>query len=161
MNVCVIYHSYSGITRRLAETVRAACDGDAIEVMPRHSYNAVSAYTLGCMRARNQECDPIDPDTIDVSKYDLIVLGTPVWAFRATPAMNAAITGLKGAQGKSAVIFATCGGKPGKTIPLMKKALEGRGVRVIGDMVFVKGDTENREKVDALIKIVRDAAETS
>ncbi len=161
INVCFIYHSYSGITRRVAETVQAACGGDLIEVVPRHRYNPLTAYTLGCMRARNLQCDPIDPEVIDVSGYGLIVIGTQVWAFRATPAINAAIAALKGAEGKSALVFATCGGQPGETIPLVKEALEGKGARVIGAMVLMKGDAEDQKKVDELARMVRDAEEAA
>lgn len=161
MNTCFIYYSYSGITKRLAETVRASCGGDTVEVIPRQKYNALTAYTLGCIRARNRECDPIDPEVIDVSGYDLIVIGTPVWAFRPTPAINGAIAALKGAEGKKAVVFATCGGKPKETIPLLKEALAGKKIRVVGEMVFMKGETEDRKKVDALTSMVMNAKETS
>jgi hypothetical protein len=47
-----------------------------------------------------EELDPIEPETIDVSVSDLVVIGTPVWAFKATPAINAAIAALKGCDGK-------------------------------------------------------------
>mgnify|MGYP000872192041 FL=1 len=161
MNACYIYHSYSGTTRRVAERVRAACGGDCIEVVPRRSYHALTAYTLGCMRARNRECDPIDPEVIDVSGYDLIVIGTPVWAFRATPAINAAIAALKGAEGKNALVFATCGGQPGETIPLVREALERKGARVIGEKVFMKGDAEDQKRLDELAGMVREAGEAA
>ncbi|HOT02923.1 MAG TPA: flavodoxin [Methanolinea sp.] len=161
MNVCYIFHSYSGITRRVAERLRAACGGDCIEIVPRQRYSVLSAYTLGCMRARNRECDPIDPEVIDVSGYDLIVIGTPVWAFRATPAINAAIAALKGAEGKNALVFATCGGKPGETIPLVREALEGKGARVIGEKVFMKGEVEDQKKIDDLARMVREAGEAA
>ncbi|MDH7510632.1 MAG: flavodoxin [Methanolinea sp.] len=161
MKICFIYHSYSGITRKLVKKVQADCGGDVVEVVPRQRYNTLTAYTLGCMRARNGECDPIDPEVIDVSGYDLIVIGTPVWAFRATPAANAAIAALRGAEGKKAIVFATCGGSPGETIPRIREALAGKGTRVIGEMVFAKKDTEDEEKVAALARMIMDAAEGS
>jgi flavodoxin len=161
MNTCFIYHSYSGTTRKIAETVRAACGGDSIEVVPRQGYNTLTAYTLGCMRARKGECDPIDPEVIDVSAYNLIVIGTPVWAFRATPAVNAAVAALKGAEGKRAVVFATCGGSPGETIPRLKEALAMKGTSVVGEMVFARKDTEDREKVAALTRMVMNAGGAS
>ncbi|MCQ8894258.1 MAG: ArsR family transcriptional regulator [Methanolinea sp.] len=158
MKVCFIYHSYSGITRKVAGEVRAACGGDAIEVVPRPRYTPLTAYTLGCVRARNGTCDPIDPEVIDVSGYDLLVIGTPVWAFRATPAVNAAVAALQGAEGKRAVVFATCGGSPGETIPRLREALAGKGTRVVGEMVFMRKDTEDAEKVAALSRMVMNAA---
>lgn len=157
MKTSIIFHSYSGITRGIALKVQAACSGDLIEVSPKTKYSTLTAYTLGCMRARNEECDPINPDTIDVSSSDLIVIGTPVWAWKATPPVNAAVAALTGCNGKKAVIFATCGGKPGETLLLLKKKLEAKGVRVTGDFVFAKKDVEDPEKVNGLIAAVNAA----
>jgi len=100
MKICIIYHSYSGITRGIAERLKASCGGDLLEVKPRKDYNTLTAYTLGCRKAMNREADPVYPDSIDVSSYDLIVIGTPVWAWKATPVTNGAIAALKGCEGK-------------------------------------------------------------
>ncbi len=96
MKTSIIYHSYSGITRGIAEMIQEACGGDLIEVKLKKNYSSLTAYTLGCYRATKEQCDPIEPETIDVSTADLIIIGTPVWAFKATPAINGAVAALKG-----------------------------------------------------------------
>jgi len=98
-----------------------------------------------------EECDPIEPETIDVSASDLVVIGTPVWAFKATPAINAAIAALKGCKGKKAVIFATCGGSAKDTLLILKKALEAKGVTVVGQFVLTKKEVGDEQKVKVLI----------
>jgi flavorubredoxin len=103
------------------------------------------------------ECDPIEPVTIDVSPSDLIVIGTPVWAFKATPAINAAIAALKGCNGKKAVIFATCGGSAKDTLPIMKKALEAKGVTVVGQFVLTQKEVEDEQKTKVLIDSINAA----
>ena len=85
MKTSIIYHSYSGITRGIAEKIQEACGGDLIEVKLKKNYSSITAYSLGCYRAMKEECDPVEPETIDVSTSDLVVIGTPVWAFKATP----------------------------------------------------------------------------
>ena len=114
---------------------------------------------MGCIRARKEACDPISPDTIDVSLYDLIIIGTPVWAWKATPAINGAIAALKGCEGKNAVIFATCGSSAKDTLPIMKSALEKKGVRVSGEIVLNKSEISGNKKINDLITIVRAAAD--
>lgn len=160
MKTCIIYHSYSGITKKVAEQLQSACGGDVIEVVPQQKYNTLTAYTVGCMRARNQECDPIVPDVIDVSPYALIVLGTPVWMYKPTPAVNAAVAALQGCGGKKAVIFATCGGKPGQTVPLLKEALAKKGVKVVGEMIFTRKDLDDPLKVKGLSSMVMETGDT-
>jgi flavodoxin len=151
MKTSIIYYSYSGITRGIAEKVQKACGGDLIEVKSKEHYSKLTAYTVGAYRAMKGECDPIEPETIDVSGSDLIVVGTPVWAFKATPAINAAIAALKGCNGKKAVIFATCGGSPKDTLPIMKKALEAKGVTVIGQFVLTQKEVGDEQKIKVLI----------
>jgi flavodoxin len=151
MKTSIIYHSYSGITRGIAEKIQGACGGDLIEVKLKENYSKLTAYTLGCYRATKEQCDPIEPETIDVSASDLLVIGTPVWAFKATPAVNAAIAALKGCDGKKAVIFATCGGSAKDTLPILKKALEAKGVIVVGECVFNKKEIEEGQKINVLL----------
>jgi NAD(P)H-dependent FMN reductase len=158
MKTGIIFHSYTGITRGIAEEIQAACRGDLIEVRPQQDYSKLTAYTLGCLRARSGESDPIDPGSIEVTGYDLIVIGTPVWAWKPTPAINAAIGALQGCEGKPAVIFATCGSQAGDTLAAMRKALKGRGVHVRGEAVLTRRDCSDPEKVNALIEQVRQAA---
>jgi hypothetical protein len=86
-----------------------------------------------------------------VSASDLVVIGTPVWAFKATPAINGAIASLKGCNGKKAVIFATCGSSAKDTLPILKKALEGIGVIVVGQFVFNRKEIEDGQKIKVLI----------
>jgi len=157
MKTSIIYHSYSGITRGIAEKIQKACGGDLIEVKLKQNYSSLTAYTLGSYRAMKGECDPIEPETIDVSASDLVVIGTPVWAFKATPAINAAIAALKGFDGKKAVIFATCGSSAKDTLPILKKALEAKGAIVVGQFVLTKKEISEAPKINAIIDSVNAA----
>jgi len=157
MKTSIIYHSYSGITRSVAGKIQEACGGDLIEVKLKKNYSSLTAYSLGCYRAMKEESDPIEPESIDVSASDLIVIGTPVWAFKATPAINAAIAALKGCDGKKAVIFATCGSSAKDTLPILKKALESKGVIVISQFVINRKEIGEGQKVKALIDSINAA----
>jgi flavodoxin len=158
MTISIIYHSYSGNTRGVAERVSAACGGTLVGVTSDEYSSRIAAYTIGSYRARKGRSDPIEPAVIDVSSADLIVIGTPVWAGRATPAINGAVAALRGCEGKSAVIFATCGGKEGDTLPALKKSLGDRGVTVKGEFVFDRAGLKDTGRIDALIAAIKTAA---
>jgi flavodoxin len=155
MKTSIIYHSYSGITRGVAEKIQKACGGDLIEVTLKKNYSPLTAYSLGCYRAIREESDPIEPESIDVSASDLVVIGTPVWAFKATPAVNAAIAALKGCDGKKAVIFATCGSSAKDTLPILEKGLEAKGVSVVGQFVITRKEIGEGQKVKVLIDSIK------
>jgi len=108
LRACVIFYSYSGITRRVAEGIRNASGCDLIEVRTKTPYSSFTAYTTGVIRSRKMACDQIEPAEIDVSAYDFLIIGTPVWAWKPSPAINGAVQALKGCEGKMAVVFTTC-----------------------------------------------------
>ncbi|BBL69304.1 flavodoxin family protein [Methanoculleus chikugoensis] len=99
----------------------------------------------------------IEPAVIDVSAYDTVVVGTPVWAGSPTPAINAAVNALRGIEGKSAVVFCTFGGSPGKTLETLKAMLAGRGVDVRGAVPFTARDVKKEMGMEALADLVRRA----
>jgi flavodoxin len=148
----VIFYSYSGITRGVAEGIRNASGCDLIEVRTKKPYISFSAYTTGVLRSRKMACDPIEPDEIDVSGYDLLIIGTPVWAWKPSPAMNAAVRALQGCEGKMAVIFSTCSNQPGEALPLLSAALADRGVRVMAEISLDADDTKNPDVGGELLR---------
>ena len=152
IRACVIVYSYSGITRGIAENIRAASGCDLIEVKTKKPYTAFSAYTTGVLHARKGACDPIEPEEIDVSGYDLIIVGTPVWAWKPSPAINAAVNALRGCEGKMAVIFATCCNEPGESLTLLRTALTGRGVRVMAEIALDAEETRNPDAGGELLR---------
>lgn len=151
MKTITIFYSYSGITRGVAEKLKAACGSDLIEIHPKTKYSSLSAYSLGCLRALRKEGEPIDPEIIDVAAYDLLVIGTPVWAWKATPPVNAAIAALQNCQGKRAILFATCGASAKDTLSILSKALAAKGVDVAGEFVFTKKEIDEGTKIAELI----------
>lgn len=154
---CIIYYSYSGITRHVAEEIRNASGCDLIEVRTKKPYSSFSAYTTGVFRSRKMACDPIEPDTIDVSPYDLIVIGTPVWAWKPAPAMNAAVQALRGCEGKRVVIFTTCSNQPGEALPILKEALTSRGAIVALEISLTSEDTKNPDAGGEILRRIIEA----
>jgi flavorubredoxin len=158
MTLCVVYHSETGTTRTVAEAIAAGCGGTPVAVRDRADYSRAAMYLTGAPKARRGEKAEIEPARIDVSAFDLIVVGSPVWAFRPTPAANAAIAGLEGCEGKKGYVIATHAGMPGKTLALMKDALERRGVRVVGSCALGRHEVTDGNRLRKLVEEIRAAA---
>lgn len=157
LNACIVFYSYTGVTRGVAERIRSACGCDLVEVRTVTGYTTFTAYTTGVLHSRRGACDPILPDEIDVSSYDLIVIGTPVWAWKPAPAINAAVRALSGCEGKKAVIFATNCGQPGEALPILEAALAARGVEVVAAVSLTAGDPATRKAENDLIERIVEA----
>lgn len=152
LNACVVFFSYTGITRAVARQIRNACGCDLVEVKTRNEYSTFTAYTTGVLRSRKGACDAILPDTIDVSRYELLIIGTPVWAWKPAPAINAAVRALTGCEGKKAVVFVTSRGQPGDALPLLRASLASRGVDVVSESSLTQDDMEDQNAGNDLIR---------
>lgn len=161
MSVCIIYHSETGNTRTVAERVARETGGDLIEVKDLAGYSKAGMYLKGAPKAMRGEKADIEPAVIDVSGYDTIVIGSPVWAFNPTPAINAAVGALQGIEGKRTVVFCTSGGMPGRTLETVQAMLAERGAAVHGAVSLTEREVQKPEMVDALIDLVRPRAVSS
>jgi hypothetical protein len=157
MSICYVYHSETGHTRKLLQRCQAATGGEIVEVEDLEHYSRIMKFIRGARRARQGVSDPIAPAEIEVSGCDALVLGSPVWGGMPTPAINAAIRALRGCEGKNAVVVVTCGGNPGKSIEVISKALEERGMHIISSMVFTVRDLRDNERVSSLIELAKKA----
>jgi len=155
MSACIVYHSETGNTKQVAEYGARATGATLIPVRDLAGYNKVTMYILGIPRARAGDRAVIEPPVIDVSAFDLVVVGSPVWAFRPTPAANAAIAALHGCEGKKGIVFITSGGGPRDALDFMKKALEGRMVKVEGAFHFAMNGLGDEKKLAGFADAIR------
>jgi hypothetical protein len=159
MTVCIVYYSATGNTRTVAEAIAPKFGGTLIPVKDRSGYTKATMYLLGAPKALRGEEAEIEPAGIDTSAFDLIVVAGLVWAFRPTPAVNAAITALEGCEGKRGFVVATSGGMPGRTLALMKAAMERRGIRVVGECSLTEKEVHDTARIGGLIDKLLAAAE--
>ncbi|PWR76315.1 metalloregulator ArsR/SmtB family transcription factor [Methanospirillum stamsii] len=156
LNIVFICFSYTGTTKALMEGFHAVCGGDFVLVKTKKKYGTFTAYTTGCISSRKEEPDPVTPESIDVSDYDLLVLGVPVWAWKPAPASYSIISGLIGCEGKKVVICTTCCNNPGDCLPILRRSLEERGVTVVDEEVFLGKDAFDHEKRNEFVSRILD-----
>jgi flavorubredoxin len=154
MAAVIVYHSETGQTRMVAEQVAKRTGSVLIPVHDQAHYNAITRYLVGARLAQKNEKARIDPSVIDVSSYEGVVVGSPVWAWHPTPAANAAIDALKGCEGKPGIVFATSGGMPGDTVEMMKTALAGKGADVRAMFHFSRKEIVDQKKIGDLVSAI-------
>lgn len=114
MKNIIIYYSYSGNTKKvvgfLSEYLRQESETEILELKaPDESNN----FFGQCQRAFWHRRAKLAPVNFDLSAYDIIFVGTPVWAFGPAPAMNAYLDNCFGLEGKKIVLFTTYGSGTG------------------------------------------------
>lgn len=154
MKICIIYHSESGNTRHVAQHLASACDAHLVEVSDRATYMKLTRFLVWCKKARGEEKTEIEPASLDVSNYDLIVFGSPVWAFKPTPVIHTVIDSLKGCEGKKAVAFSTHGGMPGQTPAIFRKWIGSRGMKLVAVTSIHQKEIENEKKTSEIVSLI-------
>ena len=82
-NAVVVYFSATGTTKNIAQRISSKLNSDIIEIIPKEKYTTDDLnYNSDCRANREQNDSNSRPEienTIDVSKYDTIYLGYPIW----------------------------------------------------------------------------------
>lgn len=126
MKTLILYYSYGGSTRALAEEEARTRGADLCEVKDKRRPGALKAYTLGCLGAiRGKPADIEKPDA-DLAAYDTLVLMAPVWASNLAPPFNSMVALLP--AGKSVEVVATSlSGASGSAREKAEAALAAKG----------------------------------
>ena len=123
----VVYFSASGTTKGVAEKIAAIENCDIIEIVPKQPYSSADLNWHDNKSRTSKEKDNRDgirpeiANKIDVSAYDTIYLGFPIWWYEAP---NIVYTFVENADlsGKTVFTFFTSGGSGiGRTIQILEK----------------------------------------
>ena len=113
--ILVTYFSASGETKRVAEKIASITNGDLFEIEPKEKYtNADLDWTNKQSRSsvemKNKSFRPeIKENSLDISSYDTILIGFPIWWGVCPTVVNTFIES-KDFTGKTLIPFCTSGG---------------------------------------------------
>lgn len=82
--IAVVYFSVTGNTKKVAEYIKEETNADLFEIIPKQKYTSEDLnYNDKTTRATKEQNDesarPEIENTIDVSDYDVIFIGYPIW----------------------------------------------------------------------------------
>lgn len=90
MKTLIVYYSLEGNTKMVAEMIADKIDADLLELKPVKNYptGRVSKYLWGGKSAVMGDTPELEKYDIELSLYDMIIFGTPVWASTLTPPLR-------------------------------------------------------------------------
>lgn len=155
MKSLIIYYSYSGNTRKvahlLAEYLKSQGSAELLELRAQDESNSFFGQAR---RAFFKKRAQLEITNFDLSVYDSICFGTPVWAFAPAPAMNAYIDKCFGVKGKEIILFTTYGSGTGnkRCLNYMQGILAKKGAQQFSGFSVQQFKVEYHEFVLSKIK---------
>jgi len=133
----VIYYSLDGNTRLIAEAIAKEAGADLLELKPDKEppSRGFMKYLWGGRQVFMKQVPSLLPFAYHPFDYDLLFIGTPVWAFSYTPALAAFFARFPVA-GKKIALFCCSGGARGRTFVKMRQRL--RDNEILGEKHFVE-----------------------
>jgi flavodoxin len=124
MKTAIVYYSFEGncalTARTLKEILEAApfkgkADLHEIKTVDGKKRTGFSKYVWGGSQVFMHRKPPLAPVAFDPAAYDLIILGTPVWAGSPAPAMASFLDKIS-LHGKKTALFCCHAGGKGKAL---------------------------------------------
>ena len=134
----VAYFSASGTTAKAAKSLADAANADLYEIRPAVPYtqadlNWMDKKSRSSVEMNDKSSRPALADQdVDISSYDKILLGFPIWWYVAPTIINSFLESYD-FSGKKIVLFATSGGSG------FGKAVDGLKGSVAADTVITEG----------------------
>lgn len=142
----VTYFSASGVTKKVATKLASAIGADIFEIVPKELYTSAdlnwmdkksrSSVEMNDRNSRPEIASAVD----DMSKYDKVYVGFPVWWYREPSIIDTFMESYDFA-GKTVIPFCTSGGSGLGDSAKNMQALAS-GVKVIDGKKFSSGVSE-------------------
>jgi flavodoxin len=126
MKTAVIYYSLDGNCALIAKTIKDALDAGIFEIktVDKKKRRGIAKLAWGGFQVIMKKKPELEPLSIDINAYDLIILGTPVWAASPAPASLSFLSKTK-IIGKKLALFCCHAGGKGKAFNKFRALLPG------------------------------------
>jgi len=135
--ILVVFYSRSGHTKQIAKTISKKLNADLDEIFELKSRTGIKGFISAGIDALLKRKSKIkfNKNTIN---YDLVIIGTPVWAGNVSPAVRSYLSQNKF---KRVAFFCSCRDSKNKAFKSMKKL----SLEPIATAEFIeKVDNQNR-----------------
>jgi flavodoxin len=144
----VVFYSLEGNTKYIAQAIAEEIAADLLELKAVKEINKKSLFRFlhggkQAIRKEQPELLPLDKDPQD---YDLIILGTPVWAWTYSAPLHTFLCQNK-IENKKIAFFCCHGGDKGKTLQHLENILKDN--KILGKSDYfnpLKKDPEQNRK---------------
>lgn len=147
MNSLVVFYSFEGHTRFVADIIAEQLNCDTFELKPVKDIpnEGFLKFFLGGMNAIFRKKPKLRKPVPDLNKYDMILIGTPVWASSFAPSINTFLSDSNLNSKKVSFFLCYAGENCDKCVEKLSKALKGN--EILGKIGFKSPAGNNSDKI--------------
>lgn len=141
----IVYYSLTGNVKYIAEHIQKVLEADVLELKLKEEINSKGfmKFIHGGGQALMKKLPELLPFAINPDHYEMIVIGTPVWAWTFVPAIRTFLEKVQ-VTNKKIALFCCHGGGKGKVFQKMKAELSGN--EFVGEIDFLEPLKQEREE---------------
>ena len=147
----VVYYSLDGNTRSVAQAIAETVGADVLELKPVRDLEQKGflKYLVGGIQSLLKQSADLELFDHEPSDYDLLFVGTPVWAGTFTPALRTFLA-RPDLKERNAALFCCCGGSSRGTLSSMEAALARSTVVAKAEFVCPMDGDQSQAKQQAV-----------
>jgi len=143
--ILVAYYSLTGNTQFVAEHIASELNADIEELKPIKDLdpNSGSKYFWGGMKATMKSKPKLEDLKFNPLNYDLVIIGTPVWAWNISPPVRSYCSEFD-LKDRKIALFTSSDGNGIKAMSRFKSFIEDS--EIIGEYRFISPLSEDSDK---------------
>ena len=130
MNILITYYSRTNITEKVAIKLKEELNCDLEEIIDKKNRSGPISYLISGFQAARSIPANIKEIEKSPENYDLVIVGTPVWAGTMSTPILAYLKENKEKLNNIA-FFCTCGGSEGSTFENMEKLISKKPLKTL------------------------------
>lgn len=152
MKTLVAFYSKTGNTKKIAQELAKILKADVDEIVDLKSRQGIVGWLSGGRDAMKSSLTEIKT-TKDPAKYDLVIIGTPIWVWNSTPAAITYVTKYQD-QINQMAIFTTSGSSgPEKPVAYLEKIAGKESIASAGwTAADLNSPTVSKQKIKEFVK---------
>lgn len=153
--VLVVYYSKTGHTQKIAQDIAKQIDADLEEIFDQKKRTGLLGFILGGRDALTKKETRISEIKKNPAEYDLVILGSPIWAGNITPAIRTYINQYGDFIGSTAFFFSSGGKTPEQVFEKKLSFLKEKPIAVTGlSLSEIKDDNTYKIKISIFINSI-------
>jgi flavodoxin len=153
-----VFYTRTGNTRLVAESIRNEFDCDLQEIKDLKDRSGIKGFIVGMIDVKTKKKTEIMPKAVDLKDYDLIIICSPTWGMRLTPAITEFMNASDFKDKKVFVVAVAAAEMKAKTFKRIGDEIRSKGGTDAGNLLIKTMFKKPEEIKTETIKLIKGTA---